>query len=130
MSLLLPRYAGSFISPFPLHDRPYIRDIASAIQLWLIFILPKFSQGSAVIDNAIQKLDSDVRDKVKGVVLFGFTRNLQDGGRIPNYPKDQTKVFCAVGDMVCDGTLIITAAHLTYGANANEAATFLASKVK
>ncbi|KAJ5778310.1 hypothetical protein N7520_001556 [Penicillium odoratum] len=89
-----------------------------------------YSQGSAVIDNAIQQLSSEVVAKVKGVVLFGFTRNLQDGGRIPGYPEDQTKVYCALGDEVCDGTLIITAAHLTYGDDASSAATFLASKVK
>lgn len=88
-----------------------------------------YSQGSAVIDNAVQELDDSLKSRVKGVVLFGYTRNLQDGGRIPGYPKDQTKVFCAVGDLVCSGTLVITAAHLTYGVDAGSAADFLAGNV-
>jgi cutinase len=82
-----------------------------------------------VIDNAIQTLSSDVKERVKGAVLFGFTRNLQDRGQIPGYPKSQTKVICALGDLVCTGTLIITPAHLTYGVNAGEAANFFASQV-
>lgn len=82
------------------------------------------------MDNAVQKLSPDVKAKVKGVVLFGFTRNLQDGGKIPGYPPGQTKVYCAVGDLVCDGSLFITPAHLTYGANAGDAAGFLASHAK
>lgn len=88
-----------------------------------------YSQGSAVVTNSIQELDAGVVSKIKGVVMFGFTRNLQDRGRIPGYPTSQTKVYCATGDLVCSGTLIITAAHLTYGINASSAALFLASKV-
>lgn len=82
-----------------------------------------------MIDGSVQALPSSIQSQVKGVVLFGYTRNQQDGGRIPNYPTSQTKIYCAFGDLVCDGTLTITPAHLTYGVDAPDAAAFLASKV-
>lgn len=81
------------------------------------------------MDGSIQALPAAVQSKIYGVVLFGFTRNLQDGGKIPNYSSSKTKVYCAVGDLVCDGTLVITAAHLTYGVDAMPAAAFLASSL-
>lgn len=89
-----------------------------------------YSQGSAVMDNAIQGLPAAMQKKIAGVVLFGYTRNEQDNAQIPGYPKAQTKIFCAPGDMVCNNTLTITAAHLSYAANAPDAAKFLASMVK
>ncbi|KAJ4417936.1 hypothetical protein N0V82_005893 [Gnomoniopsis sp. IMI 355080] len=89
-------------------------------------VIGGYSQGSAVMDNAIQGLPQASQDKVAGVVFFGYTRNAQDNGQVPGYPQAQTKIFCAQGDLVCDNTLTITAAHLSYGANADAAATFLA----
>lgn len=90
-------------------------------------VIGGYSQGSAVMDNAIQGLPAAQQSKIAGVVLFGYTRNTQDNAQIPGYPTAQTKIFCANGDKVCDNTLTISAAHLSYGANADAAATFLAS---
>lgn len=79
---------------------------------------------------ALSDATSTVRNKVVGTVLFGYTKNQQNGGQVPNYPSDRLEVFCAVGDLVCDGTLIITAAHLSYGDEAaGEAPRFLESKI-
>ena len=89
-----------------------------------------YSQGTAVIAGAIPKLDASLRNRVVGTVLFGYTKNRQNNGGIQNYPAENLKVFCAVGDLVCTGTLTITAAHFSYaGDAAKPAPQFLQSKI-
>ena len=72
-----------------------------------------------------------MRDRVTGATLFGYTKNRQNSGRIPEYPADRTRVFCARGDLVCEGQLIVVAPHLfTYGDDARgPGAEFLASRI-
>ncbi|TGZ78502.1 putative cutinase 3 [Ascodesmis nigricans] len=89
-----------------------------------------YSQGSAVISNAVEQLSDAVKARVDGVVFFGYTKNLQNLGRIPGYPRDKLKVYCNFGDMVCSGTLIITPAHLTYLTDTPSAARFLRDAVQ
>lgn len=88
------------------------------------------SRGSAVISNAIERVSDAVKNRIDAVVFFGYTKNLQNLGRIPDFPRSKLKVFCNVGDLVCDGTLIITAAHLTYGLKTGDAVDFIVSKVQ
>ncbi|KAJ4329809.1 hypothetical protein N0V87_010546 [Didymella glomerata] len=89
-----------------------------------------YSQGSALMAAALTDATANVRNQAVGTVLFGYTQNQQNRGGVPSYPSDRLKVFCAVGDLVCDGTLIITAAHLSYGDEAaGEAPRFLAGKI-
>ncbi|KAK4465037.1 cutinase-domain-containing protein [Cladorrhinum samala] len=89
-----------------------------------------YSQGAALAGAAVRDSSAAIREQIKGVVLFGWTKNLQNLGKIPNYPADRLEVFCAIGDLVCTGSLIVTPAHLTYGDEAdNEAPRFLLSKL-
>ncbi|AEO58711.1 carbohydrate esterase family 5 protein [Thermothelomyces thermophilus ATCC 42464] len=92
-----------------------------------------YSQGTAVVSNAIAELrgtGTATQEQIRGVVLFGYTKNLQNGGRVPDYPTDRTKVFCNVGDLVCSGTLIVAPAHFLYTAESlGEAPRFLQSKI-
>ncbi|KAL2131443.1 hypothetical protein VTI74DRAFT_5112 [Chaetomium olivicolor] len=76
-----------------------------------------YSQGTAVIAGAVKSLSTAIKDQMKGVVLFGYTQAQQNRDTIPNFPTDETKIFCAQGDLACNGTLTVTQAHLTYATN-------------
>lgn len=79
--------------------------------------------------TSISGLPSNIQNQIRGVVLYGYTKNKQNGGRIPNYPPDRTLVICKSDDLVCKGTLIIVASHLEYGSDAGRGADFLTSKI-
>ncbi|KAH8199711.1 hypothetical protein TruAng_006119 [Truncatella angustata] len=88
-----------------------------------------YSQGAAMTHRAVEQLSASVISRIAGIVLFGDTQYLQSNGRIANYPTSKTKIYCAFGDLVCAGTLTITAAHLSYGADADDAAAFLVDRI-
>ncbi|KAL2754919.1 carbohydrate esterase family 5 protein [Sodiomyces alcalophilus JCM 7366] len=74
-----------------------------------------YSQGTAVVGNALTELkNTPIQDQVVGAALFGYTKNLQNLGRIPDYPRLQTEVYCQITDAVCNGTLFILPAHFLY----------------
>ncbi|EME83687.1 carbohydrate esterase family 5 protein [Pseudocercospora fijiensis CIRAD86] len=97
-----------------------------------IVVTGGYSQGTALIAASLSDLSQQApaaADQVAGAVLYGYTRKAQNDGRIPNYPAERTKVFCAVGDGVCEGTLIVDVAHFSYAFDVDEAVHFLAQRV-
>jgi cutinase len=88
------------------------------------------SQGTAVIAGAIPSLSPALKNKIKGVILFGYSLNKQKNGGIPDFPKDKVEVYCHTGDLVCDGQLQPTPEHLNYIDEAkNDAPKFLIGKL-
>lgn len=61
---------------------------------------------------------------VKSAVVFGDPDNGKPVGKVA---AANTKVFCAKGDLICAGQAVILPPHLSYGANAGQAAQFVMS---
>ncbi|EEY23076.1 cutinase [Verticillium alfalfae VaMs.102] len=110
---------GAELSP---NFLPSGTDRASINEAKRLFTLANTNQGTAVVGNALSELSSAVQNQVKGAVLFGYTKNLQNLGRIPNFPTAKTEIYCAISDAVCWGTLFILPAHFSYNADAAGAA--------
>ena len=81
--------------------------------------------------KAVSTLPEALKKKVIAGVLFGDTRNSQDKGQVPNYPKDQVMIFCDAADGVCGGQLNVTNAHMVYIGNGDgpKAVAFLKGKI-
>jgi len=94
-----------------------------------IIVAAGYSQGAAVMVNAVSKLDASVQERVAGVVLYGNTRNRQEGGKIPNFPPEKAKTYCNASDGVCGGALLVTAGHLTYTRDVGEAVEYLQGQI-
>ncbi|EME88450.1 carbohydrate esterase family 5 protein [Pseudocercospora fijiensis CIRAD86] len=88
-----------------------------------------YSQGTAVMAASISVLEAAVQEQIAGVVLFGYTRNSQNSGRIPSFSTDRALVYCNEGDQVCYGTLNVTQAHFEYEQFVPAAAQFLEAKL-
>ncbi|CAG9985586.1 unnamed protein product [Clonostachys byssicola] len=89
-----------------------------------------YSQGAALVAAAIRDVKASIRQKIVGTVLFGYTKNKQRNGQVENYSTDRLRVYCNLGDLICEGTLIVLPPHLLYGVQAaGPAAQFLASKI-
>jgi cutinase len=94
-----------------------------------IIVAAGYSQGAAVMVNAVSKLDSSVQERVAGVVLYGNTRNRQENGKIPNFPPEKAKTYCNASDGVCGGALLVTAGHLTYTRDVKDAVEYLQGQI-
>lgn len=95
-----------------------------------VIVAAGYSQGAAVINAAVEDLDSDIQDKVAGAVLYGSTRNAQTGGHIPNFPREKSITICAITDGVCGGALLVTPGHLTYVDDVPDAVEYLTERIE
>ncbi|KAI1747869.1 carbohydrate esterase family 5 protein [Xylaria castorea] len=93
-------------------------------------VVSGYSQGAALVHAAVEQLASSSRARIFAAVTYGDTQRQQDGGRIPNFDASWTLILCNIGDLVCEGTLIITSAHLSYTSSVPSGVNFVVSKIK
>jgi len=75
------------------------------------------------MNNTISQMPANLKAKVAGVVLFGYTRFGQakkdssspEGQKlIHNFPDQKVMVLCSKSDGVCGGQLNVNAGHFSY----------------
>ncbi|KAF2148706.1 carbohydrate esterase family 5 protein [Myriangium duriaei CBS 260.36] len=83
-----------------------------------------YSQGAACLHAAFRGSAKGTLSHVVAAVTFGDTRNKQDGGKFPNFPVANSKIFCDPKDPVCNGTIIVGPGHFEYNVDIAPATSF------
>ncbi|KAI1299412.1 cutinase-domain-containing protein [Xylaria venustula] len=91
--------------PWGIYDMEAIISAAAACPHSKI-VVSGYSQGAAIVHRAVEGLAPEIRARIAGLVTFGDTQTLQDGGRVKGYPTNQTLIICNNGDIICIGTLL------------------------
>ncbi|TID22115.1 putative cutinase 3 [Venturia nashicola] len=86
-----------------------------------VLLFGGYSQGAAVMHNVISSLPPEIHDQIAGGILWGDTKNQQSDGMIKGFPKEKVLILCTPDDGVCWGKLDVTAGHLAYTHNGDEA---------
>ncbi|KAI1749743.1 cutinase-domain-containing protein [Xylaria castorea] len=108
--------------------RPIITSAAACAHSKIV--VSGYSQGAAIVHRAIEGLPEETRARIAGVVTFGDTQTLQDGGRVAGYPANRTLIICNAGDIVCSGYMVpIYPVHWDYVKWVPTATLFLARTV-
>ncbi|KAK7750134.1 hypothetical protein SLS62_007882 [Diatrype stigma] len=92
-------------------------------------VVSGFSQGAAMVHRSVEQLDTATAGRIAAGVTYGDTQKAQDNGGIPGLAADRTHIICHDGDLVCEGTLIVTEAHHGYENEAPEAVEFIVGKL-
>ncbi|TID22024.1 carbohydrate esterase family 5 protein [Venturia nashicola] len=79
-------------------------------------VLSGYSQGAEQVRGALggMTFGSSEIGMVRAVVTFGDPLRRDE---FLNIEKERTRVNCVGGDLVCDELFVVSAAHLSYGAN-------------
>ncbi|ETS78165.1 hypothetical protein PFICI_10227 [Pestalotiopsis fici W106-1] len=94
-------------------------------------VLSGYSQGAAMVHRATEQIDDEtVLGQIAAAVTFGDTQKDQDDDQVPNVDTAKTLILCNDGDLVCDGTLIVTKAHLDYTGKVQQASDFVTGLIQ
>ncbi|KAI2615320.1 carbohydrate esterase family 5 protein [Hypoxylon sp. NC1633] len=92
-------------------------------------VVSGYSQGAALVHRSVEAATTAVKNRIFAAVTYGDTQKEQDGSQIPNFDASKTLILCHDGDLVCEGTLLVTDAHHDYDDLAPDAVDFIVSKV-
>ncbi|KAK6084414.1 cutinase precursor [Seiridium cupressi] len=94
-------------------------------------VVSGYSQGAAMVHRSVEQIDDQaVKDQIVAAVTFGDTQKEQDDDQVPTFDTAKTLVLCNDGDKVCNGTLIITKAHLDYTGKVQQASDFITGLIQ